>query len=482
MTRILKQKLHEGGEQINFRETRPSKAGGVAQSSTSVSSVLTPTLACFFSVIISPILEDHTLNSRIELADPGIWNRIFWPSLAALSILLAVRNLRFVGRLRLAPHIFWLIALALYAGVSTVWAIKPEVSLVRYSQQVLILIPILLLPLIMPRPSDLLRGVCLCFNIAVILNIGFLFDNSQFMIERLGGYYGYFGGKNYLGEFSSLACFLSLYQARQSGAWRIIGICILPLAITLLVLANSKTALGLAMFVPFLAWVMLAAWRNFSISPAIFVASLYLFFEIGSTLTGITTERLSYILYHTSTLTGRTIIWDFVRMKISQSPLLGWGYQSFWLIGPDAPNIREGWGFIKQMPEGHNGYYDMMLELGYIGFSLLLVFLFTTLHAIRRIADFDFTRAYLVLSLCLIVMFHNFLESIWMRGYEMQWVLFLVMATEIARYQRSLPTRMFTGGEDVAARSLCTRERKRTRKRSPSAISMLGTNSVRGGR
>jgi O-antigen ligase len=390
-------------------------------------------------MILIPILDYVTQPSQIELAEGGIANRIFWPSLAALSIVLAVRNLRFARRQRLAPHISWLIALALYAGASTAWAIKPELSFVRCIQQAFILISILLPPLINSRPSDLIPGVCLCFNIAVILNIGFLFDNSPALIADLGGYYGYFRGKNYLGEFSSLAFILSLYQARQSGTQRIIGICVLPLAITLLVFAGSKTALGLVLVVPFLAWVMLAAWRKLSISPAIFLALLYLFFEIGSTLTGITTGRLAYIIYHDSTFTGRTIIWDFLKMKISQSPILGWGYQSFWLIGPEAPNIREGWGFIKNMPEGHSGYYDIIVELGYIGYSLLLAFLFATLHAIRRIADFNFGRAYLMLSVCLLVMFHNFLESLWMRGYEMQWVVFVIMATEIARYQRSTP-------------------------------------------
>ncbi len=438
MTQICKQDLYKRDKQTNLRKVRLSKTGEAAKSPTSVSSALTPTLACFYAVIIIPILDYQSQPFRTELAD-GLPNRIFWPSLAALSIVLAARDFRFARRQRLAPHILWLIALALYAGASTVWAIKPELSFVRYTQQVFILISILLLPLINSRPSDLIPGICLCFNIAVILNIVFLFDNTSALISSLGGYYGYFQGKNYLGEFASLAILLSIYQARQSGIRRIIGFCVLPLAITLVVFANSKTALGLVLVVPLLAWIMLVAWRKLSISPAIFLALLYLAFEICSTVTGITTERLSYILYHDSTFTGRTIIWEFLKLKISQSPLLGWGYQSFWLIGPEAPNIREGWGFIKSMPEGHNGYYDTMVELGYIGFGLLLAFLFATLHAIRRIADFDFARAYLVLSVCLLLMFHNFLDSSWMRGYEMQWVVFLVMAAEIARYQRSTP-------------------------------------------
>ena len=51
-------------------------------------------------------------------------------------------------------------------------------------------------------------------------------------------------------------------------------------------------------------------------------------------------------------------------MRSARRPLLGWGYQSFWLVGPDAPSIVEAPGWVKMMPNAHNGYYDTMLEIG----------------------------------------------------------------------------------------------------------------------
>lgn len=57
------------------------------------------------------------------------------------------------------------------------------------------------------------------------------------------------------------------------------------------------------------------------------------------------------MLYGDSTFTGRTIIWDFANMQIAKKPLLGWGYQSFWLVGPDAPSIVEAPGWVKDMVE-----------------------------------------------------------------------------------------------------------------------------------
>ena len=155
-------------------------------------------------------------------------------------------------------------------------------------------------------------------------------------------------------------------------------------------------------------------------------------------------ERISYILYHNSSLTGRTTIWDFVKTEIGQSPLVGWGYQSFWLV-PDSPSLTAP-GWVKSMPNAHNGYYDTMLETGYAGFAFLLLFIMATLHAVGRVADRDPARARLLLSFVLFVILYNFLESLWMRGFEFLWVAFVIVAAEIGRYRLPFPLRQAAGG------------------------------------
>ena len=101
----------------------------------------------------------------------------------------------------------------------------------------------------------------------------------------------------------------------------------------------------------------------------------------------------------------------------------------------DAP------GWVKMMPNAHNGYYDTMLEMGYVGLAFLLVFIIATLHAVGRVADRDPARARLLLSLALFVILYNFFESLWMRGFEFLWVVFVIVAAEIGRYWRPFPLR-----------------------------------------
>jgi exopolysaccharide production protein ExoQ len=90
------------------------------------------------------------------------------------------------------------------------------------------------------------------------------------------------------------------------------------------------------------------------------------------------------------------------------------------------------------MPNSHSGCYDTLLELGYVGLALLLAFLGTTLHGIGRLADRDPARAQLVLSLVLFIIIYNLLESLWLRAFDLLWVVFLILVTEIGRYWQRL--------------------------------------------
>ena len=162
-----------------------------------------------------------------------------------------------------------------------------------------------------------------------------------------------------------------------------------------------------------------------------------------SSVSNFSVYRLSYILYGDSTLTGRTIIWDFASAEIARRPLFGWGYQSFWLVGD----------------------YDTTLEIGYVGYYLLVIFIIATLHAIGRVAYRDPNRAWLLLSLALYFMAFNYLESLWMRGFEFLWVVFLIIAAEIGRYWQPLPQKSAEYGSRIAvslqaARGRCASVRR----------------------
>jgi O-antigen ligase len=368
--------------------------------------------------------------------------RIFWPAAAALSVVLAVQNR---SRLTLPPNIICLFAYLALAGASVLWAFSPQSSFVRFVQQAMVVTSIVLPAMLANRTVDMMRGMFLCFACALILNVFFILSGSV-TIARYGsklvdiGYQGYFEGKNYLGECAAIAFLLSIREVRCPGwARRALGIIVFMLAILLVFLSDSKTALGLALISPFLASLTLRVRKMTRVSAAIILLSIPLSYIVLSHVTHFSMNRVSYMLYGDSTFTGRTIIWDFAQHEIDLSPLLGWGYQSFWLV-PGSPSL-EAPGWVKMMPNAHNGYYDSMLELGYIGLAFLLVFLAATLHAIGRVADSNLARARLLLSLALFIIMYNFLESLWMRGFEFLWVTFVIVAAETGRCFRPFTLR-----------------------------------------
>jgi exopolysaccharide production protein ExoQ len=408
---------------------------------------IVPIAACTFALIVSPLLgflNPPGTQAVMSGTDPSTAPRILWPLAVVLSLLLAARNHSRLSKLTWPPHIICLLAYLAFAGASTLWAFSPESSLVRFVQQAMVVISVVLPAMIASRTVDIMRGLFLCFALASVLNAFFVLGGSE-EIARYGsklveiGYPGYFLGKNYLGECTAVTFLLALHEMRYPGLRRALGVIITGVAIYLVVLSDSKTAFGLAFICPFLSGATLIVRRITRLSPALILGSIPFCYIVLSHVSHFNIEHLSYMLYGDSTFTGRTIIWYFTQSEIAQRPILGWGYQSFWLV-PGSPSASAP-GWVKMMPNSHNGYYDTMLEMGHVGLAFLLVFIVATLDAIGRIADRNPARARLVLSLALYFILYNFLESLWMRGFEFLWVMFLFVVAEVGRSWQPLQGR-----------------------------------------
>jgi exopolysaccharide production protein ExoQ len=438
---------------MSIASRHPPKSGQPRSSAPMLDKyAMVPIAACAFALIASPLMMQLLKEQPLETDYEA---RIFWPALAAFSIMLVIRDSSRLGRLTWPPHILCLFACLALAGASVLWAFKPESSFIRFLQEVMVITSVVLPALLADRRADMMRALFLCFAFACILNVFFVFSGDP-EIAQYGsrsvsiGYPGYFLGKNYLGECATLALLLSLHEMLYPGLRRVLAIIVIAIALFLIFEADSKTALGLAIVSPALAGLTLIAARKMRLSPAIILLSIPLCYAVLSSVSNFNMNRLSYMLYGDSTLTGRTIIWDFASSEIARRPLFGWGYQSFWLVGPDAPSVVDAPGWIKVMPNAHNGYYDTTLEMGYVGYSLLIVFIIATLHAIGRVARRDPARAWLVLSLALYIICFNYLESLWMRGFEFLWVVFLIIVAEIGRYWQPVPKVSATYGSRIA--------------------------------
>jgi O-antigen ligase len=352
--------------------------------------------------------------------------------LAAISIALVATNWR---RFSVPLHVAGLLSFVAFAGLSVTWAFRPELSAIRYAQQVMIVTCVVLPALIVTGRGDLLRGLFLCFAVASVINAFFVLGPPPTLAaQATPGHVGYFQGKNYLGLCGAITLLLSVHEMMHRGRRRWWGLVVGVIALVLLYLSNAKTSSGLALLSPILAGVALLARRTLRVSPWAIPLSILVAYLVVSTVLAFDVYKLSYWIYGESTFTGRRFLWSFAQQHISQRPLLGWGYQSFWLVGPDAPSVTAATGWIKTMPNAHNGYLDTALEMGYVGLILLLMFAAMTLHAAGHLIDRSPTRAWIVMTLAFFIMLTNFFESMWMRAFEFPWVVFLILAAEVARH------------------------------------------------
>jgi exopolysaccharide production protein ExoQ len=116
-----------------------------------------------------------------------------------------------------------------------------------------------------------------------------------------------------------------------------------------------------------------------------------------------------------ATFTGRTPIWEVVKEHIAMRPWLGSGYFGFWtgdLAGTESSMVKAKVFFYPS--EGHNGYLDILNDLGIVGLSLLVAFFFTYLTGALRLLKSDLSQGTLYIGLLFYQLLSNLAESEWL--------------------------------------------------------------------
>jgi exopolysaccharide production protein ExoQ len=119
-------------------------------------------------------------------------------------------------------------------------------------------------------------------------------------------------------------------------------------------------------------------------------------------LGGLTLGLSSSALGRDDTLTGRTDTWRELVPVVKRQPILGGGFASFW-----TPATREKY----KMSHAHNGYLEVLLELGFVGLFLYAGFLLSVVGRAHALFSVDFDWAALTICYVLMTTVHNIAES-----------------------------------------------------------------------
>jgi exopolysaccharide production protein ExoQ len=135
-----------------------------------------------------------------------------------------------------------------------------------------------------------------------------------------------------------------------------------------------------------------------------------------------------------ATFSGRTAIWEVIRDHISQRPLLGTGYGAYW-IGPVPTS--PSYVFLKHSnfypTEAHNGYLDVINDLGYVGLACLIGYLFLLMRQCLALRRIDFVQATLYIGLIFEQFINNMTESNWFSAQSFVFVIVTLLTFALAR-------------------------------------------------
>jgi len=132
------------------------------------------------------------------------------------------------------------------------------------------------------------------------------------------------------------------------------------------------------------------------------------------------------------TFSNRSVIWEIIKEHIQFAPFLGSGYSAFW-IGPDPSS--PSYQFLGRMyfypNESHNGYLEIVNDLGFVGLFVLFGYFFFYIKQSLRLWRFDRTQAALYLAMFFQQSIINLSESCWLYvncGYSATVMLFATIA------------------------------------------------------
>jgi exopolysaccharide production protein ExoQ len=319
----------------------------------------------------------------------------------------------------------WLIWLLMgFAILSISWSVLPNITLSR----VIALVGTIVFSLYFASRYTIKEQIELIgwtLGITGVMSLVFSLALPQYG-QMTGVHFGLWRGayphKNVLGKIMVVASlsFLVLAFRKQKQQYIYWGFFVLSVFL-LLMSKSSSPLINLIILITAFFILPMIRWRYSMMIPtlaAISLISIVLYSALNSNA-----NLIANIFNKDLTLTGRTDLWTLVLDKIGQQPWLGYGFGAFW-HGFDGPSAYIWSAIAFEAPNAHNGYLDLLLELGVFGFVIYLMqFVVGCLKAISYIR-FNRTSDGLWPGLVLI---YTFLSNLTESGLFIQNNFFLIL-------------------------------------------------------
>lgn len=320
---------------------------------------------------------------------------------------------------------FWILGFAVFACLSVFWSAAPAMT-ARTGIQYLSHVVCALIAMRLIDIRTLTRGAIAGTGIVLVYSLLF----GVYHLDPLDGTYsfvGAFASKNQLGFYASLGIYFAFIAPVALGERRLwlfasaaVG---LLAAYSLLASQSATSVLTTAVIIGLWLGMRVVGLLSPGHRKGLFLAAVICGALVAvAGIYGGGVDLVLGLFGKDSTLTGRTYLWQQGIEAAMASPLVGVGYQAYWVQGfSEAERLWEEFYIATRSGfHFHNTYIEAIVETGAIGLVLLSGILLTTVlgHVKRLLTEDDDTQSSVLFGIAMLLLVRSFVEIDIMNPYH----------------------------------------------------------------
>ena len=401
------------------RPVRPARRGSRAETAPILTardknSFLLQSIAVAAVLVLALFGPNMSVKSSGASGDGSALRQIFY----ILTFMIALAGTRFwerPGRLLVVPLLL-VITLA-WCWLSVGWAIEPSASIRRLTLTSMLIWTIFLAVdgAGYERTLMLLRAVLvtvLVVNFAAVIlmpQVGIHQADSVVDPGLIGAWRGVLLQKNFAGAATAMTIMAFAFDGR--GVSRKTRLAVIALSILFMIGTKSKTSMGLC------AVALGAGWLFSRYNPAyralLIPAAMVAVVAIVMTLDHVAADINAKVMNDPAAFTGRSAIWAPLLRYAGDNLMTGAGFGSFWNIGAAREPIHAyATGWVTVQTSGHNGFLDVLVQVGLPGLILcVLAYIVAPLARLLSARNVPPASGGLLMAVLIFCAGHNVTES-----------------------------------------------------------------------
>ncbi|MDO6587040.1 O-antigen ligase family protein [Salipiger sp. 1_MG-2023] len=370
-------------------------------------------------------LRLHISNERRDLLLFALWCLVTFVQFPGDSLILyplalyySWAILRDQSRIVTLMAKSWVVLLfPIWCLISPIWAVEPAAA---FKKAVYLGLTIMICYQVAAtmRPRAILYSLFIAVGGIGLINVVYAYGTGDITT-------GIFAQKNTMGKNMVVLwviCVSVFIDSGSSRGMRLAGLAMSGVAVLMAFHSESATAVLLifgtgaliALSVMFLIGGLMRLSRVAALCFGLAFTSI-----VGAVLvSNMQSNPAELVLQHfgkSSTLTGRTVLWDYAEMQIAERPLLGVGEDGFWQYA-QSPLVRKiFFEFYKKPGDSfnfHNSFYEITVHQGLIGVGIAsIALIWALLQVVRGALVFGATPQIFFLAMAAAVLARSMTEA-----------------------------------------------------------------------